>query len=73
MLGSLDCMHWTWKNCLVAWQGQFQDKDKNRSIILEAIADHSLWLWHAFFGLLEGNNDINILDCSPLVAQLLRV
>jgi len=39
MFGSLDCMHWAWKNCPVAWQGQFQDKDKNRSIILKAIAD----------------------------------
>jgi hypothetical protein len=44
MFGSLDCMHWTWKNCPVAWQEQFQDKDKNRSIILEAIADQSLWI-----------------------------
>jgi hypothetical protein len=71
MFGSLDCMHWTWKNCPVAWQGQFQDKDGVRSIILEAIADQSLWIWHAFFGLPGGNNDINVLDQSPLVANLL--
>ena len=72
MFGSIDCMHWIWKNCLVAWQGQFQDKDKNRSIILEAIADQSLWIWHAFFGLPGGNNDIHVLDRSPLVSNLLR-
>jgi hypothetical protein len=71
MFGSLDCMHWTWKNCLVVWQGQFQDKDGFQSVILEAIADHSLWIWHAFFGFPGGNNDMNVLDRSPLVANLL--
>jgi hypothetical protein len=73
MSGSLDYMHWTWKNCPVAWQGQFQDKDGVWNIILEAIADQSLWIWHVFFGLPGGNNDVNVLDRSPLMANLLGV
>jgi hypothetical protein len=65
MFASLDCMHYEWKNCPTAWQGFFQDREGKNSKILEAIADQSLWIWHAFFGVLEGNNDINVLDRSP--------
>jgi hypothetical protein len=40
---------------------------------LEAIVDQSLWIWHAFFGLPGGNNNINVLDRSPLVAIFLFI
>ena len=50
MLGSLDCMHWYWENCLVAWKGQYTRGDyKVPTIMLEAVASHDLWIWHAFF------------------------
>jgi hypothetical protein len=39
MFASLDCMHYDWKKCLVAWQGHYQNKDHNRSIVPEAFAD----------------------------------
>ncbi|CAM6091188.1 unnamed protein product [Calypogeia fissa] len=72
MFASLDCMRYEWKNCPVAWQGQFTDKDGNKSIVLEAIADQELWIWHAFLGLPGGNNDLNVLDRSPLVNDILH-
>jgi hypothetical protein len=62
MFASLDCMHYEWKNCPVAWQGDFGDKDGKKSIILEAIVDGSLHIWHAFFGIPGSNNDLNVLD-----------
>ncbi|GJU27682.1 putative nuclease HARBI1 [Tanacetum coccineum] len=43
MLGSIDCMHWEWKNCPVSWQGQYG----------------------------SANNDIHVLDNSPLFDDLL--
>ena len=51
MLGSIDCMHWTWKNCPKAWHGQFHGQKKGSTIILEAVADQETWIWHAFFGM----------------------
>ena len=50
MLGSIDCMHWSWKNCPATWHRQFQGHKKDSTIILEAVADQETWIWHAFFG-----------------------
>nr|XP_043611689.1 uncharacterized protein LOC122583336 [Erigeron canadensis] len=37
MLGSIDCMHWGWRNCPVAWQEQYTRGDKGHpTIMLEA-------------------------------------
>ncbi|XP_071695224.1 uncharacterized protein [Rutidosis leptorrhynchoides] len=37
MLGSIDCMHWEWKNCPVALKGQYTRGDhKKPTIMLEA-------------------------------------
>ncbi|XP_071727149.1 protein ALP1-like [Rutidosis leptorrhynchoides] len=67
MLGSIDCMHWEWKNCPVEWQGQYTRGDKKGpSIMLEAVASQDLWIWHGFFGMAGANNDINVLNASPL-------
>ena len=70
MLGCLDVMHWEWKNCPVAWRGAFQGKEGVPTVALEAVVDHRLWFWHAWFGMPGSNNDLNILDRSPLFEDL---
>jgi hypothetical protein len=70
MLGSLDCMHWKWKNCPKAWHGMYCGKSRDPTIVLEAVASEDLWIWHAFFGLSGTLNDINVLQRSPLFARL---
>jgi hypothetical protein len=70
MLGSLDCMHWTWKNCPTVYGGQYIGKEKEPTVILEAVALYNTWIWHAFFGLPGTLNDINVLNRSPLFKHI---
>nr|XP_043615745.1 uncharacterized protein LOC122587638 [Erigeron canadensis] len=43
MLGSIDCIHWGWRNCPVAWQGQYTRGDKGHpTIMFEAVASYDL-------------------------------
>ena len=82
MLGSIDCTHWSWKNCPKAWAGQYKGtvsgvlqisalncptgKDGHPTIVLEAISDAVGRIWHCFFGMPGANNDINVLENSTL-------
>ncbi|XP_048422908.1 uncharacterized protein LOC108868298 [Pyrus x bretschneideri] len=50
MIGSLDCMHWEWKNCPIGWAGQFKGRHNKPTIVLEVVASYDAWIWHAFFG-----------------------
>ena len=37
---------------------------------MEAVASYDLWIWHAFFGFPESNNDINVLEQSHIYSEL---
>nr|XP_023895246.1 uncharacterized protein LOC112007173 [Quercus suber] len=70
MLGSIDCMHWKWKNCPSKWKGQYISHTRDPTIILEIVASYDLWIWHAFFGLPRSHNDINVLEQSSVFYEL---
>ncbi|KAI5338015.1 hypothetical protein L3X38_017286 [Prunus dulcis] len=72
MIGSIDCMHWQWKNCPTAWQGDYGNRKGQKSIILEAVAGFDTWVWHAFFGVAGSQNDLNVLGQSPVFNDVLR-
>uniref|UniRef100_A0A2N9F603 DDE Tnp4 domain-containing protein n=1 Tax=Fagus sylvatica TaxID=28930 RepID=A0A2N9F603_FAGSY len=70
MLGSIDYMHWKWKNCPTAWKGQYTGHSREPTLILEAVASYDRWIWHAFFGLPGSHNDINVLEHSSIFTEL---
>ncbi len=61
-LGSIDCMHWKWKNAPKAYQGQYSGRSGSPTVILEAVSSQDLWIWHAFFGTPGSCNDINVFE-----------
>ena len=50
-MGSIDCTHWQWKNCPIAWQGMYQDRKHKRSIVVEAICGHDMYFYQVYVGL----------------------
>ena len=72
MIGSIDCMHWFWDMCPMAFQGQFAGKGAKPSVVLEAIASYDLWTWHCYFGTPGSQNDINIIDSSPVTQNYIN-
>jgi hypothetical protein len=50
----------------------YKGHKKGCTVILEAVANHDLWIWHSFFGMPGSNNDINVLQCSPIFSKLVE-
>ncbi|XP_026410362.1 uncharacterized protein LOC113305556 [Papaver somniferum] len=73
MLGSVDCMHWTWKNYPSCWAGHYASYKGIPTIMLEGVASYDLWFWHAYFGPPGSNNDLNVLNSSPLFDDIFNV
>jgi hypothetical protein len=72
MLGSIDFMHWQWHNYPVGWQGQFTRGASNilqsslKLLFLMTVGSDML------FFVTGSNNDINVLNQSPLFIDVKR-
>ncbi|XP_071695369.1 uncharacterized protein [Rutidosis leptorrhynchoides] len=52
------------------FKGMLGSIDCHPTIMLEAVASYDMWIWHVFFGMAGSNNDINVLNHSPLFDSL---
>ena len=43
---------------------------KGATVILEDVASQDLWICHSFFGMAGSQNDISVLQRSPVFARL---
>ncbi|XP_022003265.1 protein ALP1-like [Helianthus annuus] len=67
MVGSVDCTHFVWRMCPTEFRGQYMRGDhRYPTVMLEAVASQDLWVWHASCGPPGAQNDINVLQQSPL-------
>ncbi|OWZ05197.1 LOW QUALITY PROTEIN: hypothetical protein PHMEG_00022758 [Phytophthora megakarya] len=50
--------------------GAFLGKEKSTTVILEVVASKYRWICQAFYGMTGANNNLNVLERSPLVYDL---
>jgi len=65
-MGSLDYCHWEWHKCPTGMAGAYQSRKGKRGIVVEAVCDEDLWVWHLYVGAPGSLNDINVMQQSPL-------
>ena len=70
MFGSWDCKHFKWNSCPTRLAGQHLGKD-GKTLVLEAVVDPYLFIWRLFFGEPGSLNDINILNRSTILRDIL--
>ena len=49
-IGSLDCCRWEWHQYPTGMAGAYQSRKGKRGIVVEAVCDEDLWVWHLFVG-----------------------
>ena len=73
-IGAVDCCHIAWKNCPLAHKGQYHStrNGKMATLVAEAWVDHRLYIWSWFCGMPGTNNDLNVLNASPLFQDIMN-
>jgi len=64
-MGSVDCSHWEWHQCPTGMAGAYQSRNGSRVVVVEAVCDEDLWIWHLLVGAPGSLNDTNVMNQSP--------
>lgn len=73
-VGVVECCHIPWKNCLIGQKGQYHSSRNGKlaTIVAEALCDPMLYIWSWFSGMAGTNNDLNVLNSSPLFQDIIN-
>jgi len=69
-IGSLGCCQWEWHQCPTGMAGAYQSRKGQRRIVIKAVCDEDLWIWHLFVSATGRLNDINLMHVSPLYLEV---
>jgi hypothetical protein len=72
-IGSVDCMHISWKQCPFELKGQYKNPHAGKlaTITCEGVCDHNLYCWSWYAGRAGTNNDLTVISSSPLFNRIM--
>jgi Plant transposon protein len=72
-IGSVDCMHISWKQCPFELKGQYKNPHAGKlaTISCEGVCDHDLYCWSWYAGRAGTNNDLTVISTSPLFNRIM--
>jgi len=69
-MGDLANCHWEWHQCRTGMAGASQSRRGKRGIVVEAVCDEDLWVWHLFVVAPGSVNVSSVMQQWPLYLEV---
>ena len=72
IVDSLDCAHITWHMCPASWKGSYQGCSGHPTVVIKALVDNTLKIWHMSLLVPGTSNNLNIWHSSVFYVEFLN-